>query len=269
MLCADVSRRSMSRVATATMVLLLGTQLASGAQERAQFRTTVDVVQLQVAIADARGDHMPNLTREDFVLRVDGRVRDLTAIYEVDLRQIQPDEDEDRFIPAGGWRQFLLFFDFSFTTKQGVLRGQRAALDFVQNMVHPKDLIAVATYSTVGGLQLVSPFTADRGQVVDAIQGFGLNRAQYIVDAAGFLLRPIADAYEMQVASPRAPPGSTRAALDTLLEQTMLANYLDAERSDFRRYREEAINYVDQLADLGDLLTATRGRKHVLLFSAG
>ncbi len=263
------SRWPAGRIAAAALMLLLATSLVSSAQERPQFRATVEVVQLQVALEDARGDHMPNLTREDFVLRVNGRVRDLTAIYEVDLRQIQPDEEEDRFIPAGGWRQFLLFFDFSFTTKQGVRRGQEAALEFVQKFVHPQDLIGVATYSTVGGLQLVSPFTADRGQVMDAIRGFGLNRSQFIVDSAGFAVQPLADLYDLQVAAPAAPAASTRATLDTLLEQVLLTGYLDADRADFRRYREEAINYVDQLIDLGTLLTATRGRKHVLLFSAG
>ncbi len=262
--------RPAGKIAAAAMMFLLATPLASGAQERPQFRTTVEVVQLQVALEDARGDHMPNLAREDFVLRVDGRVRDLTAIYEVDLRQIQPDEDEDRFIPAGGWRQFLLFFDFSFTTKQGVLRAQEAAADFVQKRLHPQDLVGVATYSSVGGLKLVSPFTADRGQVLDAIRGFGLNRGQFLVDPAGFAVQPLADLYDLAVASPANNPASAQAGdLNALVEQTLLTGYLDAERADFRRYREEAISYVDQLIDLGDLLTATRGRKHVLLFSAG
>lgn len=265
------SRRPAGTIAAAAMTFLFITPLASGAQERPQFRTTVEVVQLQVSIADARGDHVPNLKREDFVLRVNGRVRDLTTIYEVDLRQIQPDEDEDRFIPAGGWRQFLLFFDFSFTTKRGVLRAQEAATEFVQMHLHPKDLVGVATYSTVGGLQLVSPFTADRGQVLDAIRGFGLNRAQFIVDPAGFALRPMADAVALETSGTfgASDLNASRQQLQTLITQRLEASFLDASRADFRRYREEAINYVDQLADLGDLLTATRGRKHVLLFSSG
>jgi VWFA-related protein len=254
------------------LAVLLAAPAASVAQQAAQFRTTVEVVQLQVAVADARGDHPPNLDREDFLLRVNGRVRDITALYEVDLRQLQPDAEDDRFIPAGGWRQFLMFFDFSFTTRQGVLRAQEAAQEFVQRHTHPKDLIGVATYSTVGGLTLVSPFTSDRGQVLDAIGAFGLNRAGTIVDPAGFVLNPLQENYGMALAgnaSSGVDPGSQRGQLNTLIEQTLLTNYLDAERGDFRRYREEAINYVDQLRELGTLLTATRGRKHVLLFSAG
>lgn len=270
---ADGSKRIAGKIAVMSLMLLLATPLMSVAQDRPQFRTTVDVVQLQVVIADARGDHMPNLTGEDFVLRVNGRVRDLIAVYEVDLRQIQPDEDSDRFIPAGGWRQFLLFFDFSFTTKRGVLRAQEAAAHFVQNDLHPKDLVGVATYSTVGGLQLVSPFTADRGQVLDAIRGFGLSRAQFIVDPAGFVVRPLAAALEVEAAGDfsfaETDARTSRSDLQALVQQTLEAGYFDTKRADFRRYREEAINYVDQLGSLGKLLTATRGRKHVLLFSAG
>ena len=255
--------------AVVAMVVSGSAVIADGAQ-RPQFRATVDVVQLQVAVADSRGDHIPNLSSDDFVLRVDGRLRDLTAVYEVDLRQIRGDEFEDeQYIPPAGWRQFLLFFDFSFSTKRGILRARDAAIDFVEKRTHPKDLISVATYTTVGGLKLISPFTADRAQVSSAIRGFGVDRAKYLVDPAGFAVQPLADLLALQEAAPQTAPGGQQDQLQQIIEGTLFATNVDAASQDFRRYREEVVNYADQLVGLGDMLTATRGRKHVLLFSAG
>jgi VWFA-related protein len=254
------------------MLFALAIPVASVAQDRPQFRTTVEVVQLQVAVADSRGDHIPNMTRDDFILRVDGRVRDLTAIYEVDLREIQPDEEE-RFIPAAGWRQFLLFFDFSFTTRQGIRRAQESAREFVSNHLHPKDLVGIATYTTVGGLKLVSPFTADRAQIQQALNTFGLRQAGNIVDPAGFALSGVNDMFDMEVQqATNDQAGADDQALNALQQAVldeMFAVQFQTEANDFRRYREQVVNYADQLQALGPLLQAANGRKHVLLFSAG
>ncbi len=251
-------------------VLVSGSAVIVDGAQRPQFRATVEVVQLQVAVADSRGDHIPNLSSDDFVLRVDGRLRDLTAVYEVDLRQIRGDEfEEDHYIPPAGWRQFLMFFDFSFSTKRGILRARDAALDFVELRTHPKDLIGVATYTSIGGLKLVSPFTADRAQVANAIRGFGVDRAKYLVDPAGFALQPLADLLTLQENRTDAATGTEQDALQQLIEATLFAANVDTASQDFRRYRDEVVNYADQLVGLGNMLTATRGRKHVLLFSAG
>jgi len=49
-------------------------------------------------------------------LRADeAQLRDLVAVYEVDLRRTAPDE-ESSYVPPAGWRQFLLFFDFEALT---------------------------------------------------------------------------------------------------------------------------------------------------------
>ncbi|NKB90302.1 MAG: VWA domain-containing protein [Acidobacteria bacterium] len=263
-------RRPGRQLLAVALLGVLAIPAASVAQDRPQFRTTVEVVQLQVAVADSRGDHLPNLTRDDFVLRVDGRVRDLAGIYEVDLRQIQPNEDE-RFIPAAGWRQFLMFFDFSFSTRKGILRAQESARKFVTDHVHPNDLIGVATYSTVGGLKLVSPFTADRAQVLGALNTFGLQQAGHLVDPAGFALQGINDMFAMEVQL-AAEAEQEDQALNELQQNTldeMFAVQFQSEANDFRRYREEVVNYADQLQALGPLLQAANGRKHVLLFSSG
>ena len=252
---------------TAPMVSLAG---VAAAQQRPHFRTTVEVVQMQVAVADSRGDHIPGLTKDDFRLRVNGKVRDITAVYEVDLRPT-PDPDLDEYMPPAGWRQWLLFFDFSFSTRRGILRARDTAREFVTKLTNPRDLIAVATYSTVGGLRLVSPFTADRGQVLDAIEAFGLNRSDMIVDPAGFAVQPIAELLDMETGNPEVVTDPEELQRGSQFDvNNAIFEYLSAtQASDFRRYREEVVNYADGLRALGMMLRAAQGRKQVLLFSSG
>lgn len=269
-----LSARLRGAVAALLAVVSTMTMVASAAgQQRPVFRTTVEVVQMQVSVADARGYHISGLTRDDFLLRVNGEAREITAAYEIDLRPTpNPDLEVADSVPVAGWRQFLLFFDFSFSTKRGIMRARDAAMEFVKEHTHPRDLISVATYSTAGGLELVSPFTADRAQVLNAISGFGLNRAGYIVDQAGFAVQSLADALEAERGTTRTEgqtANTQRQQLEVLLDENLFSNTMIGFQTDFRRYREEVVNYADQLVQLGELLTATHGRKHVLLFSSG
>lgn len=275
-----VKKHSPSRLqhgfAVGVIVLLALAITAPGFAQTPQFRTQVEIVQLQVSVAGSDGRHIRDLEVDDFVLRVDGDLRDLVAVYEVDLNEvIDPDRPDDTYVPPAGWRQFLLFFDFTFSTKAGILRAREAATRFVTESTHPRDLIAVATYSSVGGLKLVSPFTADKSQVVDALASFGLANAQHIIDPAGFSVEPLSEAFAIESAQANEPDVTSdgqgdqiNALAATVLDELFAVSFA-AEADDFRRYREQVVNYADQLVGLGALLQATSGRKHVMLFSAG
>lgn len=281
-------RASGGRTAGALVALALVSlpAVAAQQQEPPRFETTVEVVQMQVAVADSRGVPVMGLTRDDFRLRIDGRPRDLVAVYEVDLRRSAvadagtgiPEASED-YIPPAGWRQWLLFFDFSFNSPWGTIRARDAAIDFVQRVVHPRDLVAVATYSTITGLKLLSPFTADRGQVLEALQSVGLEAAPLRTDPAGFsLVSAYSEFLTEQAAAlnaddPFAEITSASEARSQLTQDILLgelqAKVLDASRVDLQRYGTEVTRYVSNLGGLGEVLTATRGRKHVVLFSQG
>jgi len=241
-------------------------------QERvpqAAFGARVELVQIQVQVEDSDGGFVSGLSPSDFRLRVDGKPRDVAIAYEVDLRgERHVDLQPDPFMPPAAWRQFLLFFDLSFTTARGILAAREAAFEFVSSQVHPNDLISVATFNLVSGLQMLCPFTLDRAQVLDAVNTMGLERAMSITDPAGFAFVPLFQELDTLRKSPesdlsgRGPEGAD--VLEVLLE-----TFVSAARSDFRRYREEVNVYIDQIGLLGDTLRAVRGRKHVVLFSAG
>ncbi len=240
----------------------LGLEQERGPQ--AVFGVRVELVQIQVQVEDSDGGFVSGLSPSDFLLTVDGKPRDIAIAYEVDLRgkrdvNLEPDPS----MPPAAWRQFLLFFDLSYTTPRGILEARDAAYEFVSSQVHPNDLISVATFNLVSGLQMLCPFTLDRAQALDAVNMMGLNRAMSISDPAGFAFTPTLNLIETM--RPVPGRGGGNAAVYEALREIMEA----ATRSDFARYREEVGGYVDQLALLGDTLRAVRGRKHVVFFSSG
>jgi VWFA-related protein len=248
-------------------------------QERvpqAVFGARVELVQIQVQVEDSRGNFVSGLSPSDFRLTVDGQPRNVSIAYEVDLRgdrtaNLEPDPT----MPPAAWRQFLLFFDLSFTTPRGILAARDAAREFVSTQVHPNDLISVATFNLVSGLRMLCPFTLDRAQALDAVETMGLARAMSITDPAGFAFVPVFEEINSLRRDPgmdlgEASPGTgggPGAAVDPF--EVFRATFADASRADFRRYREEVNEYIDQIGRLGDMLQAVRGRKHVVFFSAG
>jgi VWFA-related protein len=264
----------------ATIAMLLASAGApspalGGEQDRSRqavFGARVDLVQIQVQVEDSNGNFVSGLTPSDFRLRVDGSPRDVAVAYEVDLRgSREVNLEPDPTMPPAAWRQFLLFFDLSYTTPRGILEARNAAYEFVSSEIHPNDLISVATFNLVSGLQMICPFTLDRAQALDAINMMGLNRAMSINDPAGFAFRPmssVVDSFALERGVERERGRESGAGVGVAAEVIQSA-YVEAARSDFRRYREEVTGYVDQLALLGDTLRAVRGRKHVVYFSSG
>ncbi len=247
-------------VALMTATSVLAVTGADAAQQRPQFNVDVELVQLQVGIADARGSFVRGLTADDFVVVVDGEPRPAQVAYEIDLRT------EDRRgvaamagprlaapeRPVAARRHFLLFFDFSFTTRRGVLEARSAALDFVARNIRASDLIGVATASRYG-INLLTPFTSNHEQVDRAIQGLGLANAGDVISGEGDFDESIQQAIdELQ-----AGQGGDAGALSAL------------PAMEFREYVANVTNYTEQLTQFGEMLQAIEGRKHFVMFSAG
>lgn len=246
--------------------------------ERPHFGATVEVVQLQVMVGDDDGRFIPGLTREDFQLKVDGELRDVSFVYEVDVHKAPSTGDSLQprtaslssgpvapSAPPAAWRQFLLFFDLGFNSARGIKVAQESADEFMRESVRPDDLVAVASFSHVGAIQLLSPFTLDRSQTYEAIATLGLSQAGKVVDPVGFDLQAAYD--ELLGTGGGAPPGGGEGAQAS---GGVIMDTLEAmRRSDFQRYQGVAVSFVNQLGELGRMMQAAHGRKHVIFFSQG
>ncbi len=241
--------------------LLLSVTSADAAQQRSQFDIAVELVQLQVGVADASGRFVRGLSADDFVVVVDGDPRPAQVVYEIDLRgedrrgvaamamaAARPAEEER---PVAARRHFLLFFDFSFTTRRGIIESRRAALDFVAKNIRESDLVGVATASRYG-INLLTPFTSNHETVDRAIQGLGLASGGDLI-AGGFEAEESIQEALAELQNGRGGGG----ALEVL------------PALEFREYVAQVSNYTDQLVQFGEMLQAIEGRKHFVMFSAG
>jgi len=151
-------------------------------QEVPQFRSDVDLVQLQVGVANSRGDFASGLHAEDFVIVVDGDPRAASVAYEVDLREIAVATSEHArletraTLPRAARRHFLFFFDFRFTTRRGVREARDAALEFFDSKLRVGDILAVANVNRFG-VDIPIPFTTDVAQARAVIEGISLSDA--------------------------------------------------------------------------------------------
>ena len=173
--------------------LLAGTGTKTIAQnDQTRFRVSVDLVQLNVAVTDNKGNYITGLKPEDFLITEDGiaqkmstfaegnsPVRRLTEIAQTDAAQIAGPKTEDgpRTLNAllAGANVYILF-DTSNYMYRGFVYASDAIADFVRGLDR-SDSVAVYTFSR--NLKRDAPLTRDRGEAI-----FGLRKAVAGDDAA-------------------------------------------------------------------------------------
>ena len=141
------------------------------------FSETTSTVVVEVPVQVIRdGEPVRGLTQADFAV-FDGRKKQTITGFEViDLVTTVAAEPSAKAqapaLSAAARRHFLLLFDLAFSDPKSVVLARKAAAGMVDEL-HPTDLVAVATYSSLKGPQLVLGFTPDRAQISAAITTLG------------------------------------------------------------------------------------------------
>ena len=73
------------RLFGSVVVLALALSLSSALTAGQRFKSSVDIVQVDVSAVDSRGRPIPDLSIKDFELRVDGRPRKIVAVQFVSV----------------------------------------------------------------------------------------------------------------------------------------------------------------------------------------
>jgi VWFA-related protein len=175
-------------------ILFAAAALAAFAQQpTVVFRTTANLVVLDVTVRDRAGAEIPNLEKTDFTVLEDGKPQEL-AIFEFQRLESQPlpplapqfAKEDPRPAPAAAAamiasaapgkvqyqdkRLMVMFFDLSSMQPPEQLRARNAALDFVANRMTSADVISIMTFGT--NLEVRQDFTADRDRLAEVIRGF-------------------------------------------------------------------------------------------------
>jgi VWFA-related protein len=240
------------------------------AQQRPVFRSTRELVSIDVVVRDRNGEVVKGLTAADFELKEDGQNQQIETFtfQEISNRPASPSgatallagveakmNDTARPAPVStasdtapvpmtsealaGRRLMVLLFDVSSMQPEDVQRAVDSARKFVKEQMTSSDLVAVATVGST--LTVLNDFTGEREKVDTALGNLAFTD--------GVATEP--------------PPGSTLASDEAAAaaeETTTEASELDMFNNDVR---------LRALRTLSDTLSPLEQKKAIVYFSAG
>jgi VWFA-related protein len=250
----------------------------------AQFEVAVDLVTVQVRVVGQDEEFLSGLTADDFALLIDGEERPITVLYEVNLPPISDDagggdgalleietspsavtttvvprpSQGDRDLPPAARRHILLFLDFFNASRVGVLKAQAAAQRFLDTYVRRDDMLGVAAYSPVTGLELLVPFTGHHELANRAVESFFSGRAAERMEP---------QFQDIGLQELMAFENAMSEWMSDLPGTPTIAEVLESSQAE--QYAGATASYLDSLTELGETLAAVQGRKHVVFFSRG
>ena len=221
------------------------------------FEAGVTLVAVPVFVTDKSGQAVAGLTAEDFEVYDGGRRVPIAAFQAVDVHDPVAAASLPELpvaVQAAAHRQFLLLFDLQFSQAAGIKRARAAATRFVRDSLGASDLVAVATFGR-GGLKMLTTFTSDRAHVARAIEGLGR--------IEGLETDPLG--LGGGLGEPADASGADASLIDELIadEIGLLQNEL------MRAYRQRVNDFLGTVEDLAKALSSVRGRKQIVLLSAG
>jgi VWFA-related protein len=164
--------------------LLAQGQGAAPQRPAAVFRSSVDLVTVNIVVRDKNGNAVRGLTRDDFTVTEDGARQSIDTFdfEEVTTKAIETAPsavttvlgsvgrapaapaatapDVKPVIDMHGRRLIAMLFDLSSMQPEEIKRSAASARDYIEKKLTPADMVAIATLSTT--LQVPQDFTADR-----------------------------------------------------------------------------------------------------------
>ena len=255
------------------MALILGGLLPTGfgcplgATPQQSHKEIVEVTEVVVPVNVIReGAPVRGLGRDDFKLTAAGKKREISGFSVIDLTQDDLDSPSSGSeLPLFGRRHIMLLFDLAFAKASSIVRARHAAMELVDQGMHPTDLVAVASYSSRFGMKVHLGFTDDRDTVRLAIASLGFT------DVIQMYLRAADDDLEILRAK---LASESRFGPSNLLVDTVLQSDLEQCRplffEDSRAVQGHfASGLVSSLENLAEALSPINGRKQLIYLSEG
>jgi Ca-activated chloride channel homolog len=151
--------------------LLLGAAGAVSAQ-RPSFRSTIDLVLLNVTVTDSGGRYVGDLAADDFDVFEEGRLQELAF-----------------FSSAIAPLSASLVIDTSSSMEEQMPLAKQAAMDFVARL-RPSDLAEIVSFDS--RVEVLQPLTDDRSLLESAIQRLRAGGSTSLYNAVYIVLRQLA-----------------------------------------------------------------------------
>jgi VWFA-related protein len=172
-------------------------QQRTASPQRPVFRSSIDLVTINVVVRDRAGNVVRGLTRDDFAVTEDGRPQSIST-FDFETIDTQPAEPVPTQLPTvlggvgravavsapskvaeplpsvdlHGRRLIAMLFDLSSMQPEELARSTASARDYIEKKLTPADMVAIATLSTT--IQVPQDFTSDREsllKVIDRLSG--------------------------------------------------------------------------------------------------
>ncbi len=171
----------------AVLVLIGGSILRAGQEAQAPqtptFRVTVDYVEVDVHVTDAKGNYVRDLKKDDFQIFEDGKAQTISNFAPVDIpvergqqplftsRPIDPDVQSNEQPFAG--RVYVMVLDSAHTLPQNTNLMRLAAKKFINEKLGANDLMAVVqAHGVAGGPDDGQEFTSNKRLLTAAVEKF-------------------------------------------------------------------------------------------------
>jgi len=150
------------------------------AQERPDLHVVVNMVQLNVAVTDKKGNYIKDLAEKDFKIYEDNKEQPVASFS----------SGTDIAVQANAKRHYLiLFFDNSSMAAPDQIQARGAAAKFVQANAGPDRMMAVVDFG--GKLRIVQNFTSNTDALTAAVSGVKYSAVDSNASAATNPLAPV------------------------------------------------------------------------------
>ena len=228
----------------------------------AQVQQTIEVhlVEVPVTVIDGNGDPVRGLTEKNFAIFDEGKPRRIVSFDVVDFAAPESVSAISPLNPVAR-RSFLILFDLGYGRPNSLQRAQKAARDFVQEALQPRDLAAVATIDFDGSYRLLTSFTSDRALIASAIDEPASFKGKDPLGISNHTVAFTAQAEPVGMTNLQAPCNEA-----CQHEAAMARN---AASMNEQQVRQRVEKHVDALAEIARTLESSVGRKQVVLLSEG
>ncbi len=245
--------------------LLAGSRTSSGTQDvrqpKLQYEVRVAQKLIQVSVLDKSGNPVTDLAKEEFELSDNGK---RVAFDQFERRTMGVPLDELSSQPGGQAinRRFFLIFDFSLSGVRGLQKAKQAGLKFLDEVLQPRDEVAMVTFTMPVGMRVHEYLTMDHERIRKAVEGLGTGP---LVGRAENLAR-----FWVSQADRAAQKG--RQELGEMQDYEYAAQYGDLSALNADKKMDslnQALQFSKQLRTLAKSLRSVPGTKNVILFSDG
>jgi VWFA-related protein len=273
--------RLLLRAAFVPAVAVILPLLVSAQQQpapSATFQVQVDFVDIDAVVTDARGNFVPDLSKDDFELLDDGKPQEISAFSLVDIpvpsagprpRAVAPvvSDVKSNAEPISGRLYVIVLDDLNVAP----LRSKvvvNSARELIERHFGPNDIAAI-TY-TSGRTDGAQEFTSERAALLAAIDKFqGRKLRSTVIEKADQYFQQHLKELEVNQSDPSDPDASSGTPQSGTVRGPMGYSDITTDADDFER-GHRAQQVLGALQRLAEIMGGIRGRrKAIVMFSEG